>query len=241
MKIFIYLLILFTLNSHSQDNILRIEYDFNLSIGQYQQYKSTLYINKESSLFLWKKPNTDNNYEDENNIVVNLNKLDSLGAFNYRLLSKDSLYSRMVYLKKEIILLEEKTPKIDWQIKKEQKKIGAYNCQKAIANFRGRKYIAWFTKDIPINAGPWKLQGLPGLILEAHDTLSEIVFSVSSISKTNYKINPSLIADKIINLEDYKEIKKTGLTNFIKKFKTKFQRGVEVKITSTKQGMEIFE
>lgn len=50
-----------------------------------------------------------------------------------------------------------------------------YLCQKAEAEFRGRKWYAWFSMEIPYNFGPWKLGGLPGMILKAED--SEKLFS----------------------------------------------------------------
>lgn len=45
-------------------------------------------------------------------------------------------------------------------------KIGEFNTQKAETNFAGRKWIAWFTSDIPFQDGPYKFHGLPGLIVK---------------------------------------------------------------------------
>ena len=46
------------------------------------------------------------------------------------------------------------TEKMEWKILKEQQKIGEFNTQKAETNFAGRKWIAWFTSDIPFQDGP---------------------------------------------------------------------------------------
>ena len=43
----------------------------------------------------------------------------------------------------------------------------------------GRAWTVWFTMDIPVSDGPWLLQGLPGLILEAVD--SENIFHFITI------------------------------------------------------------
>ncbi|MBX2922156.1 MAG: GLPGLI family protein [Chitinophagaceae bacterium] len=74
---------------------------------------------------------------------------------------------------------------IAWTVLPETKKIGNYDCQKATGSYGGRKYEAWFTKDIPYQDGPWKLHGLPGLILEAKDTANEISFTFKEISKND--------------------------------------------------------
>ena len=64
---------------------------------------------------------------------------------------------------------QEEQPNFNWVISTEQKKIWDYTCQKATCDFRGRTYEAWFTTEIPVKDGPWKFQGLPGLILEVYD------------------------------------------------------------------------
>lgn len=57
-----------------------------------------------------------------------------------------------------------------WMMEDSTKQVLGYTCQKAECDFRGRHYVAWFTPDIPISDGPWKFNGLPGLILEVYDS-----------------------------------------------------------------------
>ncbi|WP_446786628.1 GLPGLI family protein [Macellibacteroides fermentans] len=69
----------------------------------------------------------------------------------------------------EIFTYEEDIPLLKWQITRETATILSYSCTKAITTFRGRTFEAWFTMEIPISNGPWKLGGLPGLILKTSD------------------------------------------------------------------------
>jgi len=59
--------------------------------------------------------------------------------------------------------------KIYWKISSEKQKIGEWNAQKAEADFAGRHWIAWFSPEIPIQDGPYKFSGLPGLIVKMED------------------------------------------------------------------------
>lgn len=77
---------------------------------------------------------------------------------------------------------------IQWQMGNNHKTILGHDCNEATGIFRGRLYHVWFSPDISVNAGPWKLFGLPGLILSAEDSTQEIKFTctdVSSISQQN--------------------------------------------------------
>lgn len=76
----------------------------------------------------------------------------------------------------EQYLVDDDYPEIDWEINDETKSVGGYTAQRATGRFKGRDYTAWFTADLPFQAGPWKLQGLPGLILEATDSREEVFF-----------------------------------------------------------------
>lgn len=60
------------------------------------------------------------------------------------------------------------TPSFQWNLEMDSTKtIAVYECHLATTFFRGRTWKAWFADDIPLSLGPWKLAGLPGLILEA--------------------------------------------------------------------------
>ena len=70
-----------------------------------------------------------------------------------------------------------------WEIRDSTKTILNYSCQMAVCNFRGREWTAWFTTDIPVSDGPWKLSGLPGLIMEAYDKGNQYVFTIVGLQK----------------------------------------------------------
>ena len=70
-----------------------------------------------------------------------------------------------------------------WTMGDSTREVLGYTCQQATADFRGRRWTAWFATDIPISDGPWKLGGLPGLILEAYDEGQQHVFTAVGLER----------------------------------------------------------
>ncbi|MEA3424659.1 MAG: GLPGLI family protein [Bacteroidota bacterium] len=84
-------------------------------------------------------------------------------------------------LSKANYIMPEPMESFNWNITTQTKKIGDFICQMATGNCRGRLYTVWFCSDIPFSAGPWKLAGLPGLILEAEDSKKQVIFRFNRI------------------------------------------------------------
>jgi GLPGLI family protein len=83
---------------------------------------------------------------------------------------------------------EEEQPSPDWKLENETREILGYLCNKATAKYRGRKYTAWYCKEIPINNGPYIFQNLPGLILEIEDSKENFHFTAVGMDKKADKI-----------------------------------------------------
>ena len=74
-----------------------------------------------------------------------------------------------------------------WRISNESSVIDSLTCTRAETYYRGRKYIAWFTYSIALPFGPWKLGGLPGLIVRVQDEHQNLVISLSSFRQKKEK------------------------------------------------------
>lgn len=150
--------------------------------------------------------------DDEGNISISLGiRLSKDGDQVVNHLTKKTMWSSLYF--KELIYVKEITPKINWKITKEVKTIGKFKCIKASANFRGRDYTAWFTTAISLPYGPWKLNGLPGLILEAYDSNKHVYWYFKNTeypykTKENVKYLKIPKKNKIKNYIEYKAFQK---------------------------------
>lgn len=120
---------------------------------------------------------------DNNNMKVTYS--DAYGYVFHRDARKKKFVSRD-FIRDQPFIITEAFPVLKWKIQKNGgREIGGYECQLATAEFRGRVYEAWFTTALPLDAGPWKLSGLPGLILEAKDREGIIQFVFAGLKLIN--------------------------------------------------------
>ena len=97
-------------------------------------------------------------------------------------------------------LIDEAKQNINWKITKDTASFAGINCKKATANFKGRKWTAWYAPEMPFASGPWKLNGLPGLIIEAFDEKKEVQFLFAGLDNLKKE---NLTAEQATKLKIY--------------------------------------
>ena len=102
---------------------------------------------------------------------------------------------------------EEDIPQLNWAVGDSTRTILGYECFLASADYHGRKWIVWFSPEIPVAAGPWKLQGVPGLILEASTEDGLYRFVADGIQQTEKLISPIYLANEYEKTDSIKYLK----------------------------------
>jgi len=92
---------------------------------------------------------------------------------------KMTVTDQVVYL--SALSYEDTLNNVQWQITSDTMTCLNYLCQKATGDFRGRHYEAWFAPDLPVNDGPWKFSGLPGLILFVKDSDNQYILKAVAL------------------------------------------------------------
>ena len=88
-------------------------------------------------------------------------------------------------------------------------------CKKAVTQYRGREWTAWYAPAIKESEGPWKLVGLPGLILYAADSKGDFTFACTDIKEvTGEKIKqPDVKQYKTGTRREYNELRRRHAEN----------------------------
>ena len=185
-------------------------------------------INEKKSVYVTdrnlKLEQNQNIYDkkDDGIIVVRKSNPNSSGDKTGRVVFKSFIDKKLVFrdgFNGKSYIINDSYPEIDWQILDSSKSIKGLICQKAEGDFRGRHYTAWFTNKIPIMDGPWKLCGLPGLILEAYDEKKYFRFETQLIEfplEFEEKIEIPSLGEKIEFASFYK-IREEAYKDFPKK------------------------
>ncbi|MEM6515604.1 MAG: GLPGLI family protein, partial [Bacteroidota bacterium] len=198
--------------------------------------KSILYFNNaEKSVFKTFKNDKYNDSiprlisSESDNKTILINKDTSKKPVFFLDRKNNILITKVWKFRKNYVLTED-IPLISWEVKQEYKTVSELNCQKAVGSFRGRNYIVWFTEDIPINLGPWKLSGLPGLILEAEDDKGIFFYRATKV-KLNSEI-PTIDLPKIedaISLKEFvSEIEPKKFEDLNKRLQAKMDRSISL-------------
>lgn len=180
-------LILLFFNSFVHSQNIEVEYTENIIQENYPEtitIERKLNISGENSIYNLISSNVEKGKKTKNSSVYKNSKT----GIAYSNLSFSSLDMNIQDTLKHLF---------NWELKNEQKEILGYQCSKAMVHFRGREFEAWYTPAIPVQNGPYKFHGLPGLILEVKTTKEgNDVYKYHAVANT-ISINDNV--DLIIN------------------------------------------
>ncbi|MFN3851136.1 MAG: GLPGLI family protein [Spirosomataceae bacterium] len=227
-------------NTYSQTSIRAIYKTILASNGKSPVYEELLLQGDKSTYKLIERVKPEKVIVDENTGIVALNPdtPDSIHTylvsnhkakmiFSKTFLSSDGGDSYKEYHVKEPF-------DVKWTFHNESIKIGTYNCKKATTNFRGRTYTAWYTEQVPISVGPWKLHGLPGLAIKIQDNKDEVTFLLDKVeTPTNRTVNiNNSIYQNTVDLGTFAKLKKIAHEQseeaFISKLLSQLPRGATI-------------
>ncbi|MDI9364262.1 MAG: GLPGLI family protein [Flavobacterium sp.] len=151
--------------------------------------KFSLYIGKNQSLFI------SNNRFKLDSIIYSTNSTKDLALLmsmsqsssNKRIIKDNILNKIITYdeISQNLYKIVSDDKNFNWKIEKDTINKDGNILRKATTKFKGRNYIAWFNYEIPITDGPYKFNGLPGLIFELYDEKKYFLFSLTSFKNTN--------------------------------------------------------
>jgi GLPGLI family protein len=216
--------LLFNFLTFSQESLIifrHIENPQNFPQGK-KELPARLYFNSNNWYYNIEKKPVENSTEEIGDSRVKMNRGSGTPKVEFCLTSLDdkTQYS-MERVLARMVLVKDNFEKPNWVIQKDKKKIDRFNCQKATTFFRSRSYTAWFCEDLPSSAGPWKLWGLPGLILEAISDDGEVSFLFDEYHSNKKTERPELDLLKAQDESKFIDIRKKTQTNFIKSMETK--------------------
>lgn len=203
-------LLLFATNSMADinsisDNQYECIYEFKINNGNPPEvYSTILTFNENSSFFsdysiylidsLLQVQHLEEEYESVKNLM---RKKEYFFDQTITLNLADREYLVCGSITPDNYYYIEGASKISWNLTDESDSICGYLCEKAIGEYGGRSWSVWYTSQIPAMYGPWKLCGVPGLVLKAEDADGIFVFEAISFRKSSVAM-PPLNTDKHI-------------------------------------------
>lgn len=136
-------------------------------------------------------------------------------------------------------LLKDLNYSISWTTTEATKTILGYKCQQATGSFRGRSYKVYFTSEIPYRNGPFKFDGLPGLILEVSSDDGTVHIIATQLKNTDETIEKPFgnLKFEEISWPDYRKKYKL-LFDKITNYRPNAGEGVEASSSIPKRGIE---
>ena len=178
-KICLLLLLSYHFIYAQQDNNsdVKVTYEvYKIVGGSTLVFSSTLLLNAHQSSFIYTINDTpaairETKEQEFEDVSLNIRRtlIDTL-TNSYYFDHRHQIFVRSVldFSNNKKMYIRDSIPKQKWELSKETKRIHSFDCTKAVLDYKGNRYYAWFTREIPTTFGPFEFGQLPGLILELH-------------------------------------------------------------------------
>lgn len=178
------------------------------------------------------RPKVDDSAKVSEKYLLNINTETKESFFKFQDLNHSDFNSNIfknnsknIFKKYEMILYKFYSSDYlftaNWELLKQKKEILGHVCENASISFGGRQWTAWYTAEIPIQDGPYKFSGLPGLILEIRSKDNDYEFFARSIEKKSDEVK----AFQAIPMGDL-EKEKTFKRNLIKEPASQYKQNL---------------
>jgi GLPGLI family protein len=240
-RLLLFIFLFFPILVSSQNNY-KVKYKMTTLFDGLKNYEAKLTFSDSQSYFEYKlalKDTATIESQDENGNYKIL--VPDKNTQKIYLDFKNKKSSEKKYLK-TVFIVQDSLTFPDWFIFDEAKTINNHLCRKATTTYKGRDYEVWFTDEYPTMFGPWKLNGLPGLIIVAQDKRSEVFFEATEIQKIDENICKEDSSIKHVSKVEFDDQIKKWQKNYEERLKSMGDRNSKVSVKFGKAvGIEILD
>lgn len=204
-KIFLLLAIFFSFFPFSQKisfvPSIRVTYNSALNLGEnFKKEQKFVLIGNSQDYYFGANQNYLNDTGQYESKGVDLRAISDY--FQERVIMQNGIINTFLTVTENKIRYQE-TLKLQWVLYSDTKIINGVKCQMAATNKFGRRWIAYFSKEYSQSLGPYKFNGLPGLIFELYDTRDDYHFTASKVEKFDDEFSFNIGAFKKYDKQDY--------------------------------------
>lgn len=180
---------------------IRVYYDSTLNLGEnFKKEQKFVLVGNSQSYYFGAAQNYLNDTGQYEAKGIDLASISDY--FKERVIRTNELTSTFLTVNSNKIQYQE-ILKLRWVLYSDTKLINGVKCQMAAINKFGRRWIAYFSKEYSQSLGPYKFNGLPGLIFEIYDMRGDYHFTLTKVETFDKKFNFNLRAFKNYTKTNY--------------------------------------
>lgn len=225
---------------------LQVRYDMFLEFDGYRVFRAELYTGSSGALFSFRAEQLQTGVPPVE-IDSDEFEFELIDTATYFIVSDrtSGLIHQLERLPatQDFCVVTEPEVGISWRLTGRTKMIDTFECQEATGVFGGRDYTVWYSDQFPLSFGPWKLHGLPGMVLEAYDASRQVRFvarAIKRIGEQDSVPTPDIQGYQTFDRVQYNERLRSYLDGLERRIISRFDRSFRVKVSSSPiQSVEI--